>query len=91
MAEHDLQHVPQAVLDVVRIAGAVSHEPHAEDIETVQLVHHRDEEGAVVRPEVRKPVRRGEDRRPVVVSEQGELGVAGVQRVVDGGQSDRET
>ena len=77
VAEHDLAHVAQAVLDVVREAGPVRHEADAHDVQAVQLVHHRDEEGAVRGAEVGEAVRGRELRAPIVVRAQPEVRLAG--------------
>ena len=100
VAEHDLQHIPQAVLDVVRVPRAVRHEAHAEDVQTVQLVHHRHEKGGRLvggggiwgdgDGEVGESVGGGEERRPVVVGVEGEPGLAGLERYLDRGEVDGE-
>lgn len=57
IAEHGLAHVTQAVLDMVRGCGTVLDEAHAEGLETVHLVDHGDDEGAVVWAEVDEALR----------------------------------
>ncbi len=83
MAEHRLAQVPQAVLDVVRRPGAVRHEGDADGVQAVQLVHHRDQEGppGCVRgpgcAEGGEAVGEREERAPVVVCGEGEVGGVG--------------
>lgn len=56
-AQHGLAEVPQAVLDVVHVSRAVRDDADADDVQTVQLVHHRDLERAVVRADLAEAVR----------------------------------
>lgn len=42
MAKYRLAQVPQAVLDVMCRPGAIRDERDADDVQAVQLVHHRD-------------------------------------------------
>lgn len=86
MAEHHLAHVAQTMLNVVRKARAVRRKADAEDVETVQLVHEREQERAVRGPEVCEPVRRGEERAPVRVCVQRKVRHAAVEDEPDRGE-----
>lgn len=69
-AEHGLAEVAQAVLDVVRERGAADLHADADDVETVQLVHHRELERAPRGPDAAEAVGL-EQRAPLgVVREQ---------------------
>ena len=69
IAKNCLSHVSQTVLDMVGGAGAVGHECDSKDIETVQLMDERNEEGAVGGPEVGEPTRLREQHAPVAIGE----------------------
>lgn len=47
VAQHHLQQVPQAVLDMVRVPRAVRRKADAKDVQAMELVDHRDEERAL--------------------------------------------
>ena len=68
-AQHALPQVAQAMLDVVREARAVRDEADTDDVQAVQLVHHRDLERAAVRTNFAEAVGL-EERAPLVVVEQ---------------------
>lgn len=92
MAQERLPQVVQAVLEVVRESSPVRHVSDAEDVKTVQLVHKRDAERAIVRPEIGEAVPRlwGKERVPVVVRVQREAGVAWFEDEPSGRYVDRE-
>ena len=81
---------------MVCVTCAVRHEAHAEDVQAVQLVHHRHEKGGRLvggggiwgdgDGEVGESVGGGEERRPVVVGVEREPGMAGLERYLDRGE-----
>lgn len=52
IANHYLAHVLETMLEVLRISCSIGDKSYAHDVQAVKLVNHRDEECAVVRPEV---------------------------------------
>ena len=84
IAKNCLSHVSQTVLDMVGRAGAVGHECDSKDVETVQLMDERNEEGAVGGPEVGEPTRLREQHAPVVIGKQREVTALGVEHKSDG-------
>ena len=68
-AQHALPQVAQTMLDVVREARAIRDEADTDDVQAVQLVHHRDLERAIIRAHFAEAVGL-EERAPLVVVEQ---------------------
>ena len=85
LAEDNLKHVPETVLDVYGVVGPVHEESDADDVEAMELVQHRDEEGAVVWTEADKAVPGREDGAPVCVGEEGIMRRASLQHERSGG------
>lgn len=68
-AQDSLPQVAQTVLDMMAKSGAVRYEPDADDVQAVQLVHHRDLEGTIERADLGEAVGLKE-RAPLVIVEQ---------------------